>query len=58
LNEQANEDIDTESLFPAEVFLREPDLNELFEIECDRCADRMNKRTSSAYWESPPSNYM
>nr|CAH0103398.1 unnamed protein product [Daphnia galeata] len=54
LNEQANKDIDTESLFPAEVFLREPDLNEIFKIK----RDRFDKRTSSAIWKTPPSNYM
>ena len=54
LNQQLNEDIDTESLFPAEVLRCGPDLNELFEIECDR----FNRRTSSAVWKTPPSNYM
>ena len=54
LNEQANKEIDTESLFPAEVLLREPNLNEIFKIK----RARFNKRTSSAVWKTPPSNYM
>jgi hypothetical protein len=54
LNEQANKEIDTESLFPAEVLLRDPNLNEIFKIK----RARFNKRTSSAVWKTPPSNYM
>nr|CAH0103397.1 unnamed protein product [Daphnia galeata] len=54
LNEQANKDIDTESLYPAEELLRDPNLNEIFKIK----RDRFDKRTSSAVWKTPPSNYM
>jgi hypothetical protein len=49
-----NMKIDTESLYPAEELLGEPNLDEIFKIK----RARFNKRTSSAVWKTPPSNYM
>lgn len=54
LAEQAKAKTDTDEIFPGEILLKDPNLNDIFQIK----RARFNKRTSSAVWKTPPSNYM
>ena len=54
LSQQATLNINTNSIFPPEVLLPDPNLNIIFPIK----RPRFDKRTSSAVWKTPPANYM
>ena len=44
----------SDTIFPAEILLLDPDLNVIFKHK----RPRFDKRTSSAVWKTPPANYM
>jgi hypothetical protein len=52
LEQQVEENINPDQIFPKEILLKDPNLNEMFEIP----RERFNKRTSSTDWKTPPSN--
>ncbi len=54
LKQQAKANIDPDQIFPGDMFLKGPNLNDMFMIK----RERFSKRTSSADWETSPSNTM
>lgn len=52
--EMALSKMDMAGIFPPEVLLIDPNLNNIFPIK----RARFDKRTSSAVWKTPPANYM
>lgn len=54
LEEQAKGFFSSDDVFPAEILLKDPNLNDMFKIK----RARFNKRTSSAVWKTPPTHYI
>jgi hypothetical protein len=52
LEQQVEADINPGQIFPKEILHKDPNLNEMFEIQ----RERFNKRTSSADWGTSSSN--
>ncbi len=51
LEQQVEENINPDQIFPKEILLKDPNLNEMLIPR-----ERFNKRTYSADWKTPPSN--
>ncbi|EFX86054.1 hypothetical protein DAPPUDRAFT_237130 [Daphnia pulex] len=52
LEQQMEADINPDQIFPKEILLKDPNLNEMFENQ----RECLNKRSSSGIWETRPSN--